>query len=236
MEFKTGEERNASTVETEMIRHLDERILESPSFAIENVLHEVINMGKVSLANVKIATAALLDGNEAFCREVYETEDTVDRMEKFLTEYLLKITNLSLNDEQHLLVKNLYYTIGNLERISDHSENLADLAMKRIENQYVFSERGLAELKEIADAAISSVAASIEAREEMEMQKIRQTARWEETVDNLEDEMRESHMERLAQNDCSLESGVLFLDAISNYERIADHARNVAGYVKEEMQ
>ena len=68
------------------------------------------------------------------------------------------------------------------------------------------------------------------------MLKVRQTARWEEEVDNLEEELRERHMERLSNNECSMESGVLFLDAIANYERIADHAKNVAGYVKEEMQ
>ena len=157
-------------------------------------------------------------------------------MEKILTEYLLKINNLSLNDDQHLLVKNMYYTIGNLERIGDHSENLAELARKRIETNCVFTETGLNELREISDAAIRAVEFSIEAKEEKEMVKIRQTARWEETVDNLEEELRENHMDRLSNSECTVESGVIFLDAIANYERIADHAMNVAGYVKEEIQ
>lgn len=229
-------ERTPATVEADMLRHLDERILESPSFAIENAAHEVINMAKIALANVKIATAALIEENETFCREVFENEETIDRMEKILTEYLLKINNLSLNDDQHLLVKNMYYTIGNLERIGDHSENLAELARKRMETHCSFTETGLKELQEIAQAAVKAVECSIEAREEKEMMKVRQTARWEETVDNLEDELRENHMERLSDNKCSLDSGVIFLDAVANYERIADHARNVAGYVKEEIQ
>ena len=157
-------------------------------------------------------------------------------MEKILTEYLLKINNLSLNDEQHLLVKNMYYTIGNLERIGDHSENLAELARKRMDTHCSFTDSGLKELKEISDAAIQAVECSIDARAEKEMMKIRQTARWEETVDNLEEELRESNMDRLSNSECTVESGVIFLDAIANYERIADHAKNVAGYVKEEMQ
>lgn len=231
-----GTEKAASTVETDMLRHLDERILESPSFAIENAGHEIINMARIALANVKIATAALLEKNEAFCKEVFENEETIDRMEKILTEYLLKINNLSLNDDQHLLVKNMYYTIGNLERIGDHSENLAELARKRMDTNCVFTETGLNELREISDAAIKAVEFSIEAKEEKEMVKIRQTARWEETVDNLEEELRENHMDRLSNSECTVESGVIFLDAIANYERIADHAMNVAGYVKEEIQ
>ncbi len=229
-------EMKISDVETDMIRHLDDRILETPSFAIDTACNEIVTMGRIALANLKIATAALIEENQAFCDEVFVNEDTIDRMEKILTQYLLKINNLSLNDEQHLMVKNMYYTIGNLERIGDHSENLAELAKKRMENHYPFSEHGLEELSEISDAAIKAVENAIEARKEREMLKVRQTARWEEEVDTLEEEMRESHMERLSEGKCRLESGVLFLDAITNYERIADHAKNVAGYVKEEMQ
>lgn len=230
------QDKKESNVETDMIRHLDERILESPSFAIETVNQEIINMGNVSLANLKIATAALTEENQDFCTEVFENEKTIDRLNEILTEYLVKINNLSLNDEQHLMVKNMYYTIGDLERIGDHSENLAEIAKLRIENHHDFSEAGNIELREIADAAIKSVESSIEARTEKEMMKVRQTARWEEKVDLLEEELRESHMNRLSNQECKLESGVLFLDAIANYERIADHARNIAGYVKEEMQ
>ena len=229
-------ERTINDVESDMKRHLDDRILETPSFAIENALNEIVNMGKIAIANVKIASAALIDGNEDFCREVFVNEETIDRMDKILTEYMIKLNNLSLNDEQHLMVKNMYYTISNLERIGDHSENLAELAQKRIDSSCAFSEQGLEELQKISDAAIKAVENAIEAREEKEMLKVRQTARWEEEVDNLEEELRERHMERLSNNECSLESGVLFLDAIANYERIADHAKNVAGYVKEEMQ
>ncbi len=225
-----------SDVESDMVRHLDERILETPSFAIETVCHEAVNMGKVALANAKIATAALIDGNESFCREVFENEETIDRMEKIMTEYLVKINNLSLNDEQHRIVKNMYYTIGNLERIGDHCENLAELAQKRIEKNWNFSEGAMDELRRIADAALKAVECSIEARDDHEMMKVRQTARYEEEVDNLEEELRESHMERLSREECQIESGVIFLDALANYERIADHAKNVAGYVKEEMQ
>ena len=235
-EKKSDKEHKASDVEAEMLRHLDERILETPSFAIENAGHEIINMGKVSLANVKIATAALLDADEIFCREVFENEKTIDHMQKILSEYLLKIANLSLNDEQQRQVKNMYYTIGDLERIGDHAENLAELAQQRIEHQYQFSDEGGKELREIADAAIESIQNSIEASEEREMLKVRQTARWEEKVDGMEEEFRENHMERMANGICRFESGVLFLDAIANYERMADHAKNVAGYVKEEMQ
>lgn len=231
-----AQDKKENSVESEMLRHLDDRILESPSFAIETANQQIYNMGEVTLANLKIATAALTDENETFCAEVFENEKVIDRLDAILTEYLVKINNLSLNDEQHLMVKNMYYTIGDLERIGDHSENLAELAKQRIENHHQFSDSGIEGLREIAKVAIQSVEMAIEARNEKEMTKVRQTARLEETVDTLEEELRESHMDRLSNQECSIESGVLFLDAIGNYERVADHARNIAGYVKEEMR
>lgn len=233
---KKAQDKDKADIESDMLRRLDNRILETPSFAIENTNREIVNMGKVALANLKIASEALIEENESFCREVFENEQVINRVDKLLTEYLVKINNLSLNDEQHLQVKNMYYTIGDLERIGDHSENLAELAKQRMENRYQFSETGLDEMREIAKAAISSVECAIDAWDEREMLKVRQTARFEEQVDTLEEELRESHMDRLSRQECQIESGVLFLEAISNFERVADHARNIAGYVKEEMQ
>ena len=98
-----------------------------------------------------------------------------------------------------------------------------------------FSDLALEELRTIADATLKSVEASVEARQAHDMQKVRQTARWEEEVDSMEEEMRENHMNRLS-NGLQGETGRCLLDALANYERIADHAKNVAGYVKEEMQ
>lgn len=231
-----AQDKHTDSVETEMLRQLDSRFLSSPSFAIETVKQAIINMGNVTLANLKIASAALIEENEAFCNEVFENEKTIDRMDKHITEYLVKIDNLSLNDDQHLMVKNMYYSIGDFERIGDHSENIAELAKERMEHKRPFSELGIEELKKISTAAIQSVEAAVEARKNMEMIQVRQTARLEEAVDTLEEELRENHLRRLSNHECEIESGVLFLDAVGNYERIADHARNIAGYVKEEMQ
>lgn len=235
-EKKSEEDAGEGDVENDILRHLDDRILETPSFAIETVEKEVVNMGKVAIANLKIATAALSDKNEAFCEEVFANEKKLNHLDTVLTDYLVKINNLSLNDSQHLLVKNLFYTIGDIERIGDHADNLAELAQLVIKNNGSFSESGVEDLKRISDAALKSVETAMEAREEKELSKVRQAARYEEEVDGLEEELKELHMERLSNHECSTKSGVIFLDAVSNYERIADHARNIAGYVKEEIQ
>lgn len=221
--------------EEAMVRHLDDRILETPIFALENVNKEVVRMGQTVLENLKLARQALLENDSRVASQVVENERTIDKMEKLLTEYLVKINNLSLNDEQHLMVKNLFYTVGDLERIGDHCENLAELACQKIDGDIQFSDNALSEMEEITNLALSSAYHAVQARDTGEKIEVRAVIKHEEQMDNLEEDLRERHITRLSENLCRTESGVIFLDAISNLERISDHAHNIASYVMDEM-
>ena len=222
-------------VESEMMRHLDSRILENPSFAIEHVENEVVRMGQTALMNLKISGEAILKNNQFEAEEVLKNEETINHMERMLTDYLVKVSNLSLNEEQHLLVKNLLYTISDIERIGDHCKNLAELAEAKIKNNIQFSAEAQREMEEIIMAAVDSVNHAVKAREAHDMYEVRQVVQCEEQVDSLEEDLRERHVERLSKNLCTTETGVIFLDAISNLERVSDHAHNIAGYVRDEM-
>ena len=221
--------------ENDMRRHLDERILETPSFAIENVNHEVVNMGFAALENFDLAADALLSSDLSGVKQVETLEEKIDHYEKLLTDYLIKINNQSLNEEQHILVKNLFYTISDFERVSDHCENLSELASEKAERNIIFSKEAESEMKEMLKAVRCSLEHAIKARQTSEMSEVRAVVQWEENVDSLEEELRERHIERLSAKTCQPENGVIFLDALSNLERISDHAHNIAGYVKEEL-
>lgn len=227
--------KEVSGLEEEMQRHLDSRILENPAFAIEHAEKEVVRMGEVSLMNLRIAGEALLQDNQGEMQKVMDNEAIIDHMERMLTDYLVKINNLSLNEEQNLLVKNLFYTVSDIERIGDHSENLAELAAEKVKNQIAFSQKASQDLREMLSAAAASVEHALAARKFHDMSKIRLVVQSEERVDSLEEDLREQHIERLSQHQCQTESGVIFLDAISNLERVSDHALNIAGYVRDEL-
>lgn len=233
-ETKEGEEALSGS-EGEMLRHLDSRILETPSFAIEHIEHEVVRMGEMALFNLRLSGEAILNNDTEKTNQVIQNEKTINHMEKMLTNYLVKINNLSLNENQHLLVKNLFYTISDIERIGDHSENLAELAENKIKNELFFSEGAQKEMEEMIRAASSSVDYAIQARKLHDMAKVRQVVQSEEQVDNLEEDLRERHIERLSNHECRTENGIIFLDAISNLERVSDHAVNIAGYVRDEL-
>lgn len=221
--------------EAEAFKHLDERIFESPAFAIETAALEVIHMGQIALENVKRGMDAVISRNLEEMEEVYRTENTINNMEKMLTEYLIKIDNLSLTEHQKLVVNNLFYSISDIERIGDHAENLAESAEYLIGHELSFSETGVEDLQIIGSAVLKSFEYAIEARKNSDMEAVRKVSRYEDEVDNLEEELREKHIGRLASGRCVPSAGVLFLDIISNLERISDHAYNLAGYIKNEI-
>ena len=217
------------------LAHLDDRILSSPSFAIETVTEEMLNMGRKVLESLKLSAKALLDNDRQAAEMVLKGEAVINSYDKQLTAYLVKINNLSLNDEQHFQVKNLFYSIGDFERIGDHCENLAELAQTKIEREQQFSDVGEKDMKNIFDMTIQAVEKTIEARKTMDLQEVRGVVKCEQEVDLMEEELRDRHIERLSNNQCKVDNGIVFLDAVSNLERISDHALNIAGYVRDEI-
>lgn len=217
------------------LKHLDERIFESPAFAVETAALEVVHMGQITMENVKRSLDAVLTGNLEEIELVYKTEKTINTMEKMLTEYLIKVDNLSLTEKQKKVVTNLFYSISDIERIGDHAENLAEQAQYIVEHHLDISETGMEDLKSISDSVVKSFQYAIDARQNGNMDAVRKVSQYEDDVDNQEEELREKHIERLSSGKCQPSAGVVFLDIISNLERVSDHAYNLAGYVKNEM-
>lgn len=217
------------------LRHLDERIFESPAFAVETAALEVVHMGQITMKNVKRALDAILTGNLEEIQDVYKTEKTIDNMEKILTEYLIKVDNLSLTERQKRVVNNLFYSVSDIERIGDHAENLAEQAEYMVEHGLDFTDTGMEDLKSISSSVVKAFQHAIDARQTGNMDSVRKVSQYEDDVDNQEEELREKHIERLSAGECAPSAGVVFLDIISNLERVSDHAYNLAGYVKDEM-
>ncbi len=220
---------------TQALRHLDQRIFESPMFAIEVAQMETVHMGQIALNNIRLASEAIENRDPETIERVYKNEKDIDRMEELLTGYLIKVNNLSLTERQKLLVNNLFYSITDIERVGDHCENLAEQAEYMAQHGISFSETGSCDLRAISEKAVKSFTHAVAARQTGDMDDVRKVSQYEDDVDMLEEELRDKHIERLSRGECQPSSGVVFLDIISNLERISDHAYNLAGYVKDEM-
>lgn len=238
MVIKETSESTAAEIEAEKKEaglQLDQRIFQSPPMALEVAAMEVVHMGRLVEKNLKLAVETILNNDYEKTEEVHKNEENINTINKKLTEYLIQVNNLSLTDKQKREVSNLFYSISDLERIGDHAENLAESAEYMYEHHLEFSEIGLEDLRWITGVTISGVGFAVAARQDMNLDAVRKVSKLEDEVDTLEEEMRDKHIERLSAQICNPSAGVIFLDIISNLERISDHAYNVAGYVKDEL-
>lgn len=233
--LKDTPEAEAEDEASNVLKHLDERILETPSFAVENVVKEILHMGDVALDNLKLSIHCLLKNNTDEVEQVVQNEETIDMLEKFITEYLVKISNLSLTEKQEEIVNHMFYTVSNIERIGDHAENISELAAKKIEHNLQFSENAQIEMEEICNKAVESFENAMMARKTQNIEYVRMVVKMEDAVDVLEEDLREKHIQRLSQNLCDTETGVIFIDTLVNLERVSDHSLNIANYVKDEL-
>ena len=218
-----------------MSRRLDKRILNNAAFAIQTAVKEVAVMGELAIANTKLACDAMLVPDKEKEKEVFEKEDVVDKLDNILTTYLVEVDNLALTEEQHVMVKNLFYSISDIERISDHSNNIALLAQRRRKGGIEFSKKGYKDLETIIAPVLEGLEDAITSRIENDRTAAQRVADLETQVDELEKDIRDKHIQRLSKGKCEPESGVIFLDVLTNLERVSDHALNISEYVLSEM-
>lgn len=217
-----------------MKTRLDQRLFDTPNFAVEAATREVAEMGQITIANAREAMKAFLHDDSEKIAKVFEREREINDIEKMLTEYLVWVDNLSLSETQHELIKNLLYTVNDIERIGDHAENLVELAKTKVDDKLQFSQEANEGLDEMYKKVMNALELSVEARMNADIEMAKRVNDFEMQVDHLEVVLREEHISRLSKNKCSAENGVVYLDFLSNMERMADHAHNIAGYVVSE--
>lgn len=218
----------------DMENRLDRRLYDTPNFAIEAAIREVGHMGEVTLDNSRNAILAFRNNDNVKVAQVFAREKQINEIEKMLTEYLVWVDNLNLNERQHMIIKNLLYSINDMERIGDHAENLVELAQDKINDGLSFSKEASDGLDEMTKNVLTAIEMAVECRSNQDKQLASRVNEFEKKVDALEVSLRESHIERLSKSQCTAENGVVYLDFISNLERMADHAHNIAGYVVDE--
>lgn len=214
--------------------HLDRRILGSTSFAIQSVAEQVLRMGELAREHMDLAMDSVFEVNEEKIQQAARMERTMDIFEKDLTEYLVYLSHESLTEPEIQQVSHLLFTVSDFERIGDHCDNIAELAESLVKEERQLSADAVEDLKDILDVVVKAVDTAIESRRKESIIDARRVYMLEDDVDSMEEDLRHSHMERLSKGLCSADTGIVFLDILSNLERISDHAVNIAEYVEAE--
>ena len=209
-------------------KYVDDRILETPSIAVVQLMKEVLHMGNVAIETLKLSGEALLQGNEEKAMQAFEKEKEVNTLEHAIMEYLVKLSNLDISAAQRTTIDGLFSTVNDIERVADHADNIAELAIERVSNNYAFSEKAIGELDSMMNDCISAFQESLNALHSYDRPSAQRVIEREGYIDLLEKNLRKKHIDRLNRGKCEPSSGVIFLDAISNLERVGDHASNIA--------
>ncbi|MBP3912536.1 MAG: Na/Pi cotransporter family protein [Niameybacter sp.] len=217
------------------LQHLDERLFETPSFAVENAVKEVVRMGEIAKNNMEVAMQALFEKNRDKVQEVFDTEREINELQNGINQYLVKLSNISLTEKESLRVTNLFHIVSDIERIGDHADNIAELATTMIEDDSKFSDEARKELTRINEMGIQCLETALKAYEVTDDRLAKKAVVLEDHVDKLESNMRTNHIKRLVQKVCEPMAGIAFLDTLNNIERISDHASNIAQVVLEEI-
>ena len=212
---------------------LDERVLQTPGLALQSTVNEVIRMGQIvedSLMVAKDVLFTLKDGDIQFLKE---EEATVDRLSAGITNYAIKVGALQISEKEHQDVAHLLQVVSDMERISDYCENISEFAETLYEKKASFSEIGEEQLKEMMEVCTDSYRYALKAFENQDRAMALKVIEKETQADNLELRLRNKHIQRLANNQCKTEAGIVYLDTLVCLERISDHARNIAEEVLE---
>lgn len=213
---------------SELFARLDERFLIHPALAVEQSRMTVRDMAAAAVSNFMDAVRLLDSYSDDAYNRIERAENLVDEYEDKLGTYLVKITGRELSEEQNREASKYLHTLSDLERISDHAMNTAEVAREISEKKIRFSGAALGEIKVLTAAVTEILTMSVRAFEDNDVELAYRVEPLEERIDVLCDEMKIHHVDRLQTGDCSLAQGFVFNDLLTNFERVADHCSNLA--------
>ncbi len=221
------------TIEEKGPIYLDERMFGTPAVALSLAKKEIIRMAAVAGRSLESAVQGFHKKDDKLLKSTYENEEMTDTLETEITFYLAKLSQKGLTQKLSGRHTGLLHCVKDFERIGDHAVNIAELAQARIDENLPFSEYALKELERMYSIVFQAYKNALDALREEDKEKARRVIEVEPLIDQMEKKLRASHMERLNKGICYPSSGVIFLDIISNLERIGDHATNIAEVVME---
>lgn len=216
-------------------KHLNERLLTTPSVAIEAARQEVIHMANIARDLLGQAINILFENEKNAVESAYQTEDLIDKLEREIVEFLNKLAQSSLSKDQSEAIYAIMHICSDLERIGDHAINIIQMSAVKQDNALNFSNEAVDELQSLYRIVDQMFEGAIDAYVKEDKQLAETVIKQDDEVDSRERHLRKNHISRLNQGICVPHSGILFLDVISNLERVADHITNVGEIVTGEF-
>lgn len=214
--------------------YIGKQTIFAPSTAVVETTQEIERMGTMARENMQLAMEAFFDGNQNKISKVYDMEKQIDFLSKEITDYLVKINQLQLPVVDAKRIGGLFHVVSDIERIGDHAENIADAAVKSAEENLEFTKKGQKEIQEMHEKTMEILEKSMEMFTTLDRKNLPDILELEDNIDNMERQLQQNHVKRMAKGKCSPMTGILFTDLVTGLERVADHATNIAFSILED--
>lgn len=217
--------------ESEMhCKFIDDRLLNTPPFAVMQVSKEVARMAKLARDNFETSAHALINRSDKDLDKVMENEEIINYLNHHITSYLVKLNALDITDSDSDYIARVFHAINDIERVGDHAINLAEAAQHNIGEGLKFSDPAREELNQLCGSVVTLLGRSMAAFDNQSLSdnEAKELSDLEEHIDDLTLECQDSHIFRLNRKECNTEAGMLYLNTITDFERVGDHAINIA--------
>lgn len=210
-------------------QHLDPIFIEqSPAIALGSAKEEVIRMGQFAIKGLEESREYIKTKSQKHADTALQLEEAINNLDRKITDYLVTLSSRSLSNQESERHAILVDTVRDIERIGDHMENIVELISYQLNNKADLSGSAMEDLNEMFSLTLSTVSDALEALDHHEKDLAIKVLKQERKIDELEKSLRKKHIARITDNKCSVKGGIVFVDILSNLERIGDHAVNIA--------
>ena len=212
------------------LKFFDDRLMNTPPIAVAQLFRETQRMGDIARANLSSALACFVEHDPEAAATIEINEDVLDYLNKEITDRLTRIKGLDLSEGDTRLVGEMFHVVNDIERVGDHAMNILENARNKAENDIRFSGKVLAELTGLSEEVTAQLDRALEIfkKQTATPEQLEEVEQTEAHVDEETQQLRNHHVERVKARKCSARNGMLYLDMLTNLERVADHAENIA--------
>ena len=212
-------------------KYLEPRLLANPPVALGQAGREVLRMGKIAKDSFEHCIAYFFTGLDQDAKQVENLETIVNNLQKRITDYIVLISERKLSESESNQAYIYIQAVNDIERVGDHAENILELTQERNERRIHFSIKAMGDMRKMVDKTMETYEWTLTCLENNDLELAKRVVKNDDAIDDMEKEFRRAHIDRLNEGVCNGDAGAIYIDILSNLERIGDHSVNIAQYV-----
>lgn len=214
-------------------KYIDNRLLSTPPVAVGNIKREIIRMSEFARENINLSIEMLVNNKAENEEVIKKNEDIINHFNTNITAYLMKLMSKELSDEDDKKVGSYYHVVSDVERVGDYAENIMEYAIRLEQESLVISAEAKEELENLKAKVNELYDYSITAFNDRSPELLGKVSEVEEEIDDIAVILEGKHIERVKKGQCNAQVGSVYLQTVSNLERVADHIFNIAKSIKQ---